>query len=192
MKVRIIIDFVCPYCFVATEIMWKYLGEKYRNIDFEWLPYELHPISAEPIYMTEDRRTYFEEKIKNWAESEGIVVNFPKVNPIPRTNLAFQGMYFAKKYNLISEYIRGVMEAYWIRNEDIGSIDLLTNIAKNIDLNSTLFKNALLNGEYEEAEKTENFEVSEMDFEVVPTFFIDDKKLEKFPKTLEEFRAVIF
>lgn len=27
MKIGIILDFVCPYCFVETELLWKFLGD---------------------------------------------------------------------------------------------------------------------------------------------------------------------
>ncbi|MGL4403547.1 MAG: DsbA family oxidoreductase [Fusobacteriaceae bacterium] len=191
MKIGIIIDFVCPYCFVGTEIMWKVLGEDWRNSDIVWFPYELAPEPTEQKRSSPDREKYFEENILPWAVKEGIKVNFPGIDPIPRTSLAFQGIKIAEKHNLTSQFVKAVFESYWIHNKDIGSVDVLSEIGGNLGIPKDEFQSSLQRGEFKEEHKKQNDEISEWDFEVVPTFYIDGEKIPDFPRTYIEMNKIL-
>lgn len=191
MKIGIIIDFVCPYCFVGTEIMWKVLGSDWKNRDIVWYPYELVPEPVEQRTVNLSGESYFKKNIKGWADAEGIKVNFPTVNPVPRTSLAFQGVKIAEKYNLTSAFVKAVFEGYWIENKNIGDFEVLSEIAEKAGIPKDEFKNSLQNGEFKEIHKKENSEVSDWDFEVVPTFYIDGEQIPNFPKTSSEMEIML-
>ncbi|MGL5099377.1 MAG: DsbA family oxidoreductase, partial [Fusobacteriaceae bacterium] len=150
MKIGIIIDFVCPYCFVDTEIMWKALDEKLEEMEIVWYPYELAP--------------HFYEQKRVDADRE--------------------------KYSLESQFVKNVFESYWVRNENIGDIDILSEIAEKTGIPKKEFKNSLQSGEFKEQHRKENDEVSDWDFDVVPTFYIDGEKIPQFPKTLEDMKKM--
>ncbi|MGL6064393.1 MAG: DsbA family oxidoreductase [Fusobacteriaceae bacterium] len=190
MKMKIIFDFVCPYCYVANRVMWKALKEEIKNIEFQWYPYELNPEPNEEKLVTEERAVYFLEHIVPIAKLENIEVNFPRVSPIPRTALAFEGLEIAKEFKKDKEYINSVMDSYWLENKNIGDIDILGKIAKDIGISEEYFKKGLLENKYKEAHKKLNLEVSEWDFEVVPTFYIDDIQIKKFPTTVKEWLSL--
>lgn len=190
MKTGIIIDFVCPYCFIDAELLWKALEGKWENMDITWHPYELTPEPFPQKVVDLARKGYFEKNISAWAEKEGIKVNFSTVSPVPRTALAFEGIKIAKKYNLSSQFVKGVFESYWIDNKNIGDIEVLSEIAEKIGIPKEEFKLSLENGEFREEHKKENLEVSEWDFEVVPTFYIDGEQIAEFPRTLGEMKNI--
>lgn len=191
MKIGIIIDFVCPYCFVGTEIMWKVLGADWKNTDIVWYPYELVPEPEEQKRADISKEKSFHRNIGAWAEKEGIRVSFPTVDPVPRTALAFQGVKIAEKYNLASAFVKGVFEGYWIENKNIGDLEVLSEIAEKAGIPKMEFKSSLEKGEFREEHRKENDEVSEWDFDVVPTFYIDGEQIPNFPKTSSEMETML-
>lgn len=191
MKIKVILDFVCPYCYVAEKVMWKALKEKAKDIEFEWYPYELNPIPNAEKPVTEERANYFTKNIIPISKFENIEINFPRVSPVPRTALTFEGLEIAKEFKKDKEYIDLVMDSYWLKNKNIGDINILVEIAKELNIDEEYFKKCLLDGKYKEAHKKLNSEVSEWDFEVVPTFYIDDIQIKKFPITVKEWSNLI-
>ncbi|MGL4988081.1 MAG: DsbA family oxidoreductase [Cetobacterium sp.] len=191
MKISIILDFICPYCFVGEKILEKALKELNLKPEFKFLPYELCPEPAPQAVVNSNNKSYFINNIGNWAKNENIDVNFPTVNPKPRTALAFEGLYTAEKYDKGIEYIRAVLDSYWIDNKDIGNINILTEIANSIQLPREEFFDSLSSGKFKEEHKKLNSEVSDYDFEVVPTFYIDDLQLDTFPRTSEEWKNIL-
>lgn len=191
MKISIILDFVCPYCFVGEKILEKALKEKNLKPEFRFLPYELSPEPKPQPIVNEAGREYFEKNIVNWAKEENIAIKFPTVSPKPRTALAFEGIYTAEKYDKGIEYVRAVLEAYWLYNKDIGNAEVLIEIADNLLIPKFEFADSLLSGKFREAHKKLNAEVSEIDFDVVPTFYIDEKQIPNFPRTTEEWLEIL-
>lgn len=191
MKITIILDFICPYCFVGEKILEKALKEKNITSEFKFLPYELSPEPKPQAVVNEAGKAYFQKNIVEWAESENILINFPTVNPKPRTALAFEGLYTAEKYNKGIEYIRAVLDAYWISNKNIGSIEVLTEIAKNLNIPENEFSEALNSRKFKEEHYKLNLEVSDYDFDVVPTFYIDEVQLKNFPRRIEKWLEIL-
>ncbi|MEG0069558.1 DsbA family oxidoreductase [Cetobacterium sp.] len=186
MKITMILDFVCPYCFVGEKVLEKALKEKNIKPEYKFLPYELSPEPNPQPIVNEGAREYFKKNIENWAKEEGIEINFPTISPKPRTALAFEGLYTAEKYDKGVDYIRAVLEAYWIHNKDIGNLNVLVEIADDLRIPKFEFEDSLLSSKYSEAHRKLNAEVSEFDFDVVPTFYINDEKLESFPRKVKE------
>lgn len=191
MKITIILDFICPYCFVGEKILEKALKEKNITPEFKFLPYELSPEPKPQAVVNEAGKIYFQKNIVEWAESENILINFPTANPKPRTALAFEGLYTAEKYNKGIEYIRGVLDAYWLHSRDIGNINVLTDVAKNLGIPENEFSESLSSGEFKEQHYKLNLEVSDYDFDVVPTFYIDEVQLKNFPRRIEKWLEIL-
>lgn len=156
----------------------------------EWYPFELVPAPQELGRITLKKKESFEKNILPWAESLNIKINFPSVDPIPRTDLAFQGIKFAEKYSLSSNFIRAIFEAYWIESKNIGDLETLADIGEKAGLNREALLKSLIDGEFKEIHKNQNEEVSNWDFEVVPTFFIDEIKIQDFPRTLDAMKEL--
>lgn len=191
MKITIILDFICPYCFVGEKILEKALKEKNITPEFKFLPYELSPEPKPQAVVNEAGKIYFQKNIVEWAESENILINFPTVNPKPRTALAFEGLYTAEKYNKGIEYIRGVLDAYWLHSRDIGNINVLADVAKNLGIPENEFSESLSSREFKEQHYKLNLEVSDYDFDVVPTFYIDEVQLKNFPRRIEKWLEIL-
>lgn len=191
MEISIILDFVCPYCYVGEKILEKALREKDLKPDFRFFPYELSPEPNPQPIVTEANKEYFEKNIATWAKEESIPINFPTISPKPRTALAFEGIYVAEKYNKGIEYVRAVLEAYWLHNKDIGNVEVLITIADNLLIPKFEFADDLLSGKFTKAHQKLNAVVSKLDFDVVPTFYINDTQLETFPRTTQKWLELL-
>lgn len=191
MKISIILDFVCPYCYISEKVMWKALDDHPDTIEFEWLPYELNPEPSPLKQVPIEKKIYFEKNIIPLAKNENISINFPTISPTPRTNIIFEGLNIAKEFKKEIGYIKKVMDSYWIENKNIGDIEILSEIAKEIGIEKNYFKSCLKNEKYKILHKKLNEEISKRDFEVVPTFYINDKQVEKFPVTVREWKNLI-
>lgn len=190
-EISIILDFVCPYCFVSEKILEKVLTELKIESTFKFLPYELSPSPDPQTVIGEEKLEYFKKNIEGWAKKENIKINFNSLSPRPRTSLAFEGLYLAEKYSKGVEYIRAILDAYWLNNEDIGSIETLVEISGKLNIPKEKMKEVLLSRKYREVHMSLNEKVSEFDFEVVPTFYLNEKQLKEFPRDAIMWEEVI-
>jgi predicted DsbA family dithiol-disulfide isomerase len=88
-------------------------------------------------------QTAWKERIYPMAEKLGVYMKLPTVSPYPYTNLAFQGLEFAKDHRKGNEYNDAVFRAFFQQSRDIGRIDVLADIAKEVGLDSEQFRAAL-------------------------------------------------
>ena len=116
MEIKMILDFVCPYCFLGEKILEQGINTTEINVNFKFLPYELAPKTVPQSTVTEATKEYFEKNILTWSKKVNIPINFPTINPKPRTDLAFQGLFYAQEENKALEYVRAILHAYWIEN----------------------------------------------------------------------------
>ena len=191
MKITMILDFVCPYCYVGEKILQEALKKEHIIPEYRFLPYELVPEPEPQSIVNEASKEYFKKNIEGWAQESGIKINFPTINPKPRTSLAFQGLYTAEKYGKSIEYIRLVLEAYWVDNKDIGNISILTDIAAHLNIPEFEFEQSLISEKFKESHDKLNKEVSEIDFEVVPTFYVDEERILNFPRKVGEWEKYL-
>jgi len=111
------------------------------------MPFELHPAPT-PTRKPEDNylQTAWKERIYPMAEKLGVYMKLPTVSPYPYTNLAFQGLEFAKDQGKGDEYNDAVFRAFFQQSRDIGRIDVLVDIAKEVGLGPEQFRAALEQG----------------------------------------------
>ena len=191
LEISIILDFVCPYCFVSEKILEEVLTKLKIEPTFKFLPYELSPSPDPQTVIGEEKLEYFKKNIEGWAKKENIKINFNSLSPRPRTSLAFEGLYLAEKYGKGIQYIRAILDAYWLNNKDIGSIETLVEISEKINIPKEEMKEVLISGKYKEAHRTLNEKVSDFDFEVVPTFYLNENQIKEFPRDMITWEEII-
>ena len=113
------------------------------------------------------------------AEKLGVYMKLPTVSPYPYTNLAFQGLEFAKDRGKGAEYNDAVFRAFFQQSRDIGRIDVLADIATEVGLDPEQFRAALEQGTYRDrVQQLLRTAYEQAGVTVVPTMIIGRQRLE--------------
>ena len=113
------------------------------------------------------------------AEKLGVYMKLPTVSPYPYTNLAFQGLEFAKDRGKGAEYNDAVFRAFFQQSRDIGRIDVLADIAKEVGLYPEQFQAVLEQGNYRDrVQQLLRTAYERIGVTAVPTMIIGRQRLE--------------
>lgn len=125
--VTLFADFTCPYSYV-TEGALRLLSEP----EIEILPraFELFPTpgAVDPITIMSDEM----ERLSPFAEEAGLPLSAPDVRP--RTRKAHEAARFARERGMEAEMRRAIYTAYWSEGLDIGRIDVLARMARELGM----------------------------------------------------------
>lgn len=124
-KIKIYLDYVCPFCFLAEAPLEEAI--KGKDVDIEWMPFELRPYPNETLRPEGDylQRTW-KQSVYPMADRMGIKIVLPNVSPQPYTHLAFEGFQYAKEKGRGNEYNIRLLRAFFQEEQDIGNMNVLT------------------------------------------------------------------
>lgn len=185
MRIDVVSDTVCPWCFVGKRRLEKAMALR-PEITFQvhWHPFQLNPdVPLEGI----DRATYYAEKfgtdgrieamvaqLKTVGTELGINFNFEAITTQPNTYLshclisAFQG----PTQNAIKE---AILSAFFEHGRDIGNREVLTDIADQVGVDAER-ANAALDDAGLQASVTERAEEARANgINGVPTFIFEQR-----------------
>ena len=187
LKIDIVSDVVCPWCVIGFKNLQKAMAELQKEIEFEinWKPYELHPEIPENGY---DKKLYMKQKfgdltgnfspykqIEELGKGLGFEFNFSKSERIPNTFRAHRLLWKAREFDLQNELSEALFEAYFTEGKDIGSIEILSEIASNLGMNKEKTIKFLESKEGGKETADEEMNFIEKSIGAVPTYFINDK-----------------
>lgn len=180
MEILFISDYVCPYCLVAKEALRRALQKTGIEAHITDQPYELTPEPRERVdtYHDQRRRANYQILVEPCRQL-GLPMKLPpKVIPRPYTRLAFEGWYYACDHGRGEEYNDLVYRAYFVEEQDIGSLDILVSLAERVGLDGADFKLALEEGRYTEKERQAVTYAREvLKPQGVPTLYFDGQKI---------------
>ena len=194
MKILFITDYVCPYCLVAKTALDRALALLGLEAEITYQPFELTPPPRPRVdtYSDPVRREKYKVLAAPCDQLELPMKRPPRIVPRPYTRLAFEGMHFARAAGREEAYSDRVYRAYFLQEQDIGSIEVLTDIAAEAGLDAAAFRAALEQGTYSKAQQ----EASDYARQVlkptgVPTIYVDGEKLALRDYTLGEMVALL-
>ena len=194
LDILFISDYVCPYCLVAKEALKQALQETGVEANITWQPYELtrEPKPQVDTYNDESRRKKYVVLVEP-CKQLGLDMKLPpKVVPRPYTRLAFEGWFFACDNGKGDEYNDAVYKAYFIDEQNIGDVEVLTALAEKVGLDGAAFKAALENGTYTEVEKAAvDYARNELKPSGVPTIYINGEKVAVAEYTKDEMIRIL-
>jgi predicted DsbA family dithiol-disulfide isomerase len=175
--VRVWIDFVCPFCFLAEEPLRRAIEG--LDVKVDWEPFELRPF-PEPTLRPEGEylQTAWSRSVYPLAERMGIPIRLPEVSPQPYSRLAFEGLPFARAHGRDTEYVDAVMRAFFQRSVDIGQLDELASIAAEVGLPADEFRAVLEDRRYAGEHDAALHAARQMRIRAVPTLVIGKQRLE--------------
>ena len=175
LKIQVVSDYVCPYCFLAEGPLNEAVQELGGDAVVEWMPFELRPHPTPTLKPEDDYlQNGWRNSVYPLAEQMGVKIVLPRVSPQPYTRLAFEGALFARDHGKGREYNHRMFTAFFQDEQDIGKPDVLTRCAEELGLDPQSFRSALDLGTYrKECEGLLSLAREQWDIRSVPTFVIN-------------------
>jgi predicted DsbA family dithiol-disulfide isomerase len=146
MRIDIISDTICPWCFIGKRRLERALAERpQEGLDIVWRPFQLNPdMPREGM----DRQSYLAAKfggpdrakrqygrIEEAGESEGIGFRFDRIRRTPNTVNSHRLLHYAGERGCQDAVSEGLFRAYFMDGRDTGDIATLAAIAADAGLN---------------------------------------------------------
>lgn len=180
LKVKIYSDYVCPFCFLGKDQFEKAIEGK--DVKVEWMPYELRIRPSQQLDPVNcpSKLALWEHSIYPRIEAWGIDMKLPDISPHPYTDLVHEGFHFANEDDKAKakEYNDRVYKAFFQEDKNIGDINVLTALAKDVGLDESKFKEALVTRKYHETQQQAlKHAYEEAQISGVPTFIIGEERI---------------
>ena len=182
-KLDIISDPVCPWCYIGKANLDRALAQfPDHPFTIEWHPFQLNP-DMPPGGM--DRKIYMETKfgskaaaakayvpVAEHAEKAGVPINFEAMQIIPNTINAHRLIHWAGIEARQSFVVDLLFKAYFVDGRDIGSDEILADIADSAEMDAALVTRLLASDADTDDIRKRDAHSREMGITSVPTFVI--------------------
>lgn len=188
MKIEIWSDIVCPFCYIGKRRFEKALEQfsNKSNIEIEWKSFQLDPSMERQAagsidqYLAERKGFSIEQAkqmnnhVSQMAKEVGLDYHFEIAIP-NNTKLAHRLLHFAKQQGKQNEMKERLMQAYFIKGEDIGDITILAKCANEIGLDKNEVVEILQNNAYENEVQIDLYHAQQIGVTGVPFFVFNNK-----------------
>jgi len=182
-KLDIMSDPICPWCFIGKAYLDKALSA-HPNHPFliEWHPFQLNPdMPANGM----GRREYLEGKfggkeaavrayapVVESAKTAGVAIDFEGMKRTPNTINAHRLIHWAGIEGRQTAAVSALFKAYFTDAHDIGDPDVLIDIAKSVEMDADVVKRLLDSDEDLKLIHDRDKHSRKMGINSVPTFII--------------------
>ena len=182
-KLDILSDPICPWCFIGKTLLDRALAERPDHpFTIEWHPFQLNPdMPAGGM----DRRDYLETKfggkekavqaylpVHEAAEKAGLKIDLGAIRRTPNTLNAHRLIHWAGIEGKQQAVVSFLFEAYFRRGQDIGDTDILVEIAERAEMDGPAIRR-LLEGDADADDiRARDAHARERGVNGVPTFIV--------------------
>jgi predicted DsbA family dithiol-disulfide isomerase len=185
-KLDIMSDPICPWCYIGKTHLDKALAERTDHpFVIEWHPFQLNPdMPSEGM----DRRAYLEGKfggkdgavkayapVVEHAQAAGLNINFEGMQRTPNTLDAHRLIHWAGIEEKQTEAVDALFHAYFVDARDIGDHDVLADIADQIGMDASVVRRLLQSESDREDIAKRDAHSRQMGISSVPTFIVGQK-----------------
>ena len=186
MKVMIVSDTVCPWCYVGKRRFERALAEHSEvKPDIEWRPFQLNPdMPAEGLdrtaYMrakfgTDERAEEIYAAIREAGDRENIPFAFDSISRVPNTIGSHRLISWSLSSGHQDNVVESLFRSYFLAGQDIGDIDVLVEVAAATGLDETEARAYISGEEGVEQARAESLEAHRLGISGVPCFIFDGK-----------------
>ena len=186
MQIDVVSDTVCPWCFIGKRRLDRALAMR-PDVEAQvfWRPYRLDPsIPKEGV----DRKAYLKAKfgdgprnsamgdaLRSEGSGEGITFAFDKIAKTPNTLDSHRLIRWAGGQGVQDEVVERLFSAYFLEGRDIGDAGVLTDVAREAGMDSTLVSELLAKDSDLAVVEREAGMANQMGISGVPTFIFDSR-----------------
>lgn len=189
MKIDIISDTICPWCYIGEKKFEKavaLLHETRPDVKFDvrWRPFQLGPDTPKEGV---DRKASLKRKfgdgehmkaiskvLKEAGAAEGIVFDFEAQKTTPNTLDSHRLIHWSEAAGCQPQIVEALFIAYFIEGRDIGDAKVLAEIADACGMDGALVAELLAGDKDLDLVAQEDRMAREMGISGVPTFLIND------------------
>ncbi len=186
-KIDVVSDVVCPWCYIGKRRLEKAVGELSDTYDFdiEYHPFELNPTTPESgfnqrEYLTkkfggEDRYAEITDRVTGVAAEEGLNFDFSKQPISPNTRKAHSLIQFARVEGKQPAVKEAFMKAYFTDGVDLSKNENLINVAVQAGLDAEKVEKVLADENAPIQVALAEQELSKLGISGVPFYIINNK-----------------
>ena len=145
-----------------------------------WLPFDLHPeYPREGIPRSELHARYgehFHERLRRLFEAAELTYN-PPPDVVPNSRSALRLTELARDRGRHREVHDRVMDAYWAEGRNIGALDVLRELARDIGLDGGEVERVLGGGDYLERIEASTSQAHALGISGIPAWLLDERLL---------------
>src|SRR3954471_11669433 len=148
--IRIWSDYVCPFCYVATERA-TWLERRY-GAQIEWLPFDLHPEYPPEGIPIEELEARYGRDLRAGQARMFAEAGLPHAarTQIPNSHAALNVAELAREHGVHEPLHKRLMTAFWAEDRDISDPDVLVEEAEPFGLDTEAVHTAATTHPYEE------------------------------------------
>ena len=139
-RIDLFSDVVCPWCFIGKRRLERAIkARQAQPISIQWRAFQLNPDMprdgmlrqhyVEAKFGGPERANQIYANIRNSGESEGLDFAFEKITRTPNTVTAHRLISWATTHDKADSVVEGLFRAYFFEGRDLGSIDVLAEVA---------------------------------------------------------------
>ncbi|MFC0679689.1 DsbA family protein [Lysobacter korlensis] len=170
-RIEVWSDYVCPFC-VLEEPVLDQVREVYGDdVEIEWRAYELRP---DPVPTLDPDGDYLHSiwarAVYPMADQRGMTLRLPPVQP--RSRLAHEAERFAREAGHGDAMRRALFRAFFEDGRDIGRLEVLEDIAREVGLDADALRHALDEGTHAGAVVADRRMAEEIGIHGVPAMLV--------------------
>ncbi len=177
LKITVVSDFICPWCYVGLET----IDRLWREWDFtlDWAPFFLDPTVPPEGRTRKPQSSPDAPKSDLELRGEALGIDFRRGRTFtPHTHLALQASEFAHQNGdtrTVIAYHRALFKAYFTDFEDLMDAEVLAKHAASVGLDADAMRTALAEGTHRD-EVDRGIEHSyAIGVQGIPTFILNDQ-----------------
>ncbi|WP_188207928.1 DsbA family oxidoreductase [Alkalibacillus aidingensis] len=188
MKVEMWSDVVCPFCYIGKRRFEAAL-EQFEGRDqvdvilksFQLDPTarkgehsDIHAMLAKKYNVPYEKGKEMNNQMAEQAKEVGLEFNFDSVIPT-NTKDAHRLSLLAKEKGKMYELMEQLMKAYFTEGRDVGSHDVLIDLAKDVGIDGEEARNVLAGDDFETGVEQDQQEAGQIGVQGVPFFVFNHK-----------------
>ena len=186
MKIDIISDTVCPWCFIGKRRLERAIAMRPEMVpEVNWYPFQLNPEIPEEgiereLYLSLkfggiERAKEIYRAVGEASASEDLDFNLSAIKRMPNSLRSHRLLHFSKIKNAQHAVVENLFRSYFFHGTDIGSVESLLEIAKDSGLDPKQVRCYLESDEDLELVRNQDTQSRKMGVSGVPCFIIADE-----------------
>ncbi|HIO02324.1 MAG TPA: DsbA family oxidoreductase [Alphaproteobacteria bacterium] len=186
MKIDIISDTVCPWCFIGKRRLERAIAMRPEMVpEVNWYPFQLNPEIPEEgiereLYLSLkfggiERAKEIYRAVGEASASEDLDFNLSAIKRMPNSLRSHRLLHFSKIKNAQHAVVENLFRSYFFHGTDIGSVESLLEIAKDSGLDPKQVRCYLESDEDLELVRNQDIQSRKMGVSGVPCFIIADE-----------------